>query len=202
MNTLFHTPSARMCRLAFTFLLVSLAVVGCQNASSTGDVADVAETHYELVTVDAASFTEAVGEIDADIRIINIWATWCGPCHVEMPEFVRFGKEMADESVAVRFLSIDNPDVLPQVERFVADYGISGPTYFSGTGDLLIQNIHPRWQFGLPTTLMIDREMRIRDVWEGAVNYDFLVAKVERMRGILAEESGSAVASETSSTGS
>jgi hypothetical protein len=38
---------------------------------------------------------------------------------------------------------------------------------------------------------MIDRDMKIRDVWEGAVNYDFLVAKIERMRGILAAEAGS-----------
>lgn len=176
-----------MYRLLFLFLLIALVASGCRDASSSGD-ADL-EANYELITVNAESFTEDVGDIDADIRIVNIWATWCGPCHVEMPEFVRFGDEMSEEGVAVRFLSIDDPQFLPQVEQFVARYGITGPTYFSGTGDRLITDIHPRWQYGLPTTLMIDREMQIRDVWEGAVSYDFLMAKVERMRVILAEES-------------
>ena len=193
-----RTTSLRMYRLAFLFLLSALATAGCRDASSTGEA--VSEAGYELVTVDAASFAEDVGNIDADIRIINIWATWCGPCHIEMPEFIRFGKDMADQGVAVRFLSVDDARVLPQVEQFVAEYGITGPTYFSATGDLLIRNIHPRWQYGLPTTLMIDREMKIRDTWEGAVNYDFLLAKVERMRGILTEESGSADSAETRST--
>jgi len=186
-----------MYRLAFIFILAALAVSGCRNASSTSEAGS--ETDYELITVDAASFTEDVGNIDADIRIINIWATWCGPCHVEMPEFVRFGNDMADEGVAVRFLSIDDPQFLPQVEQFVANYGITGTTYFSGTGDQLVRNIHPRWQYGLPTTLMIDRNMKIRDVWEGAVSYDFLMAKVERMRGLLAADSDSAEPKDLSS---
>ncbi len=177
-----------MYHFAFAFLLTALAVSGCQNASSTEEAAEVAG--FELVTVNADSFTEVIGELDADIRIINIWATWCGPCHVEMPEFIRFGNEMKDEGVAVRFLSIDDPRFLPEVEQFAANYGITGPTYFSETGDRLITDIHPRWQYGLPTTLMIDRDNKIRDVWEGAVNYDFLVAKVERMRGVLAQEAG------------
>ena len=189
-----------MYRLAFIFILTALAVSGCRDAASTGE-ADVSETGYELITVDAESFTEDVRKIDADIRIINIWATWCGPCHVEMPEFVRFGNDMADESVAVRFLSIDDPRFLTEVEHFLASYGITGPTYFSGTGDQLIRDIHPRWQYGLPTTLMIDRDMKIRDVWEGAVSYDFLMAKVERMRGILAEDSDPADTADSLSTG-
>ena len=119
-----------------------------------------------------------------------------------MPEFVRFGNDKADESVAVRFLSIDDPQFLPQVEQFLARYGITGPTYFSGTGDQLIRDIHPRWRYGLPTTLMIDRKMKIRDVWEGAVSYDFLMAKVERMRGILVEDSDSAEPTDSPSTDS
>ncbi len=190
-----------MYRIAFILILTALAVSGCRDAASTGE-ADVSEAGYELLTVDAESFTEDVGKIDADIRIINIWATWCGPCHVEMPEFVRFGNDKADESVAVRFLSIDDPEFLPQVEQFVARYGITGPTYFSGTGDQLIRDIHPRWRYGLPTTLMIDRKMKIRDVWEGAVSYDFLMAKVERMRGILVEDSDSAEPTDSPSTDS
>ena len=143
----------------------------------------------------------ALSDLRGKAVLVDFWATWCGPCHVEMPEFVRFGNDMADESVAVRFLSIDDPRFLPEVEHFLASYGITGPTYFSGTGDQLIRDIHPRWQYGLPTTLMIDRDMKIRDVWEGAVSYDFLMAKVERMRGILAEDSDSADTTDSLSTG-
>ncbi len=190
-----------MYRLAFPILLVALSVSGCLDAASPAEVEANAEADdaFQLITVDAASFTEQVSEIDADIRMINIWATWCGPCHVEMPEFVRFGEEMADEGVAVRFISIDDAEHLPQVAQFLAKYKVTGPAYFSGTGDLLVREIHPRWQFGLPTTLMIDRDMKIRDVWEGAVSYDFLVAKVERLHGILAAEADAAPASSTNS---
>lgn len=186
-----------MYRLAFVFVLAAFAASGCGDPATNGEV--VSEAGFELITVDAASFTEEVSELDADIRIINIWATWCGPCHVEMPEFVRFGKEMEDEGVAVRFVSIDDDQFLPQVEQFLTKYKVTGPSYFSGTGDVLVREIHPQWQYGLPTTLMIDRDMKIRDVWEGAVNYDFLVAKVERLRGILAEEAASGLSTSTES---
>ena len=177
-------------RVVALIVLALLVGSGCQSnangAPEEREQPDVStsENPPDLVMVDEESLLHAIKSNGAHITVLNVWATWCGPCHIEMPAFVQYAKDAPDD-VNVRFLSVDDENLDDRVLDFLTTYGVSGESYYSEVGDRIILDIHPRWQYGVPLTLIFNSEGLIADAWEGAVTYDFLEAKVERARGII-----------------
>jgi thiol-disulfide isomerase/thioredoxin len=180
-------------RALLLLILLAPLAPGCGPASEAPVDADPAaletpaEAHVVSVTADALK--EEIRAMDEDVVILNVWATWCGPCRSEFPEFVRYSRDTAGEDVAVRFLSVDESRQLAQVREFLAEHGVGGRTYLSAEGtDIVIALAAPnRWTYGIPVTLLFGPDGEVRDYWEGAVTYDFLQAKVERVRAAVGE---------------
>jgi len=84
----------------------------------------------------------------------------------------------------VRFLSVDEPQDLERVRRFLVGNGAEGRTYLTDEGtDIVADLAQPfRWTYGIPVTIIFGPDGEVRDYWEGAVTYDFLHAKV---KGVL-----------------
>ncbi|HLA12350.1 MAG TPA: redoxin domain-containing protein [Pyrinomonadaceae bacterium] len=78
-----------------------------------------------------AALPAAIGEpirlssYSGKVLVINLWATWCGPCRIETPELVRLYREYRSKGVEVVGLSTENPQASAEaVRRFVRDYDI------------------------------------------------------------------------------
>jgi thiol-disulfide isomerase/thioredoxin len=166
-------------------LLAVALLIGCgpggPSETASGDA-------LEIVPVTAAQLQDEVRRLDADAVVVNVWATWCGPCRSEFPEFVRFARDTEDQGVEVRFLSVDEPELRQQVGDFLAQYGARGRTYLSAEGTTIVATLAApnRWTYGIPVTLVYGPDGQLLDFWEGAVTYDFLQAKVERVREMTA----------------
>lgn len=168
----------------FVFTLLAVIAAGCgPSGESPPDAAETAVTEEaQIVAVTADVLKREIADLDADAVVLNVWATWCGPCRIEFPEFVRFGRDMADRNVAVRFLSVDEPDLRPQIEQFLTEHEVGGRTYLSAEGTEIVNALaapNP-WTYGIPVTFIFGPDGELRDYWEGVVNYDFLDAKVTR----------------------
>lgn len=174
----------RIVLLVLFLILLALffLIAGCQPAEGE------APTNAEIRSVTAVELIQDVADLGAEVVVVNVWATWCGPCRAEFPEFVRYGQDKADEGIAVRFLSVDDPTVMDRVQLFLDQHGVVGPTYFSREGaDIAGRLAAPNpWAYGIPVTFIYDGDGTLRAYWEGASNYDFLDAKV---RQVLAESS-------------
>lgn len=99
------------------------------------------------------------------VVLLNFWATWCGPCKVEIPWFVEFQRKYKDQGFTVLGLSLDEDGwdvVKPYAERRQINY----PTALA-TEEL-------RLLYGgvdnLPTTFVIDKEGRIAATHIGLVS--------------------------------
>lgn len=96
----------------------------------------------------------------ADFRgkvvLLNIWATWCGPCREEMPTLDRLQAALGESDFEVVALSIDRAGI-DAVDRFYAEVGVK---HLGRYIDVSAKAAGDLGAYGLPTTLLIDREGR------------------------------------------
>ena len=108
------------------------------------------------------------------VVLVNFWATWCGPCEVEIPWFVEFEQKYRDQGFAVLGLSMDD-DGWKAVRPYIASHKINYRVMIAS--EVVSQ------QFGdidsLPTSFVLDRQGRI------ATNHVGLVDKRDYQNEIL-----------------
>ncbi len=125
----------------------------------------------ELQTLDGR--TVRLSELRGQIVLLNFWATWCGPCRAEIPEFNAMQREHAAQGLKiVGVSSSDTPDDVKRFQNEIKqEYTVTlasddVPNKF-GNGP------------GLPVTIIIDREGRIRQRIVGGTVRDSLEAVVK-----------------------
>lgn len=108
--------------------------------------------------------------------LINLWATWCGPCRREMPALERLSKEQAGLTV----IAIDQREDPAVVRSYVKRFGV---TFAVGIDDRqqLGTDLH---LIGLPSSFFVDGSGVIRDAVDGEMTYDVMTAKA---RALLAQ---------------
>ncbi len=89
------------------------------------------------------------------VLMVDFWATWCGPCRVEIPGFVELQERYRDQGFAI--VGISKDDGLDEVKEFYKQYKMNYPVALANDDvDQLYGGI-----FGLPTTFLIGRDGRI-----------------------------------------
>ena len=109
------------------------------------------------------------------VVLLNFWATWCGPCKVEIPWFIEFQKQYQAKGFTVLGVSLDE-DGWKVINPYVAKQKINYP--------ILLGNEEVNQRYGgieaLPTTLLIGRDGKVAYLHAG------LVSKSEYEKEILA----------------
>jgi peroxiredoxin len=94
--------------------------------------------------------------------ILNFWATWCGPCRVEMPDLVRAYQEHADEGLVVIGVNFQEGD--PQIQEFAEEYAIPFPLA-ADAGD-----VARAYQVRvMPSSYFIDKAGKVNTRWLGVL---------------------------------
>ena len=88
------------------------------------------------------------------VILLNFWATWCGPCKVEIPGFVELQDEYGDQGLQVLGFSID--DTPEQIKPFAEQFNVNYPMLVGLGRDDFQEAYGPVW--GLPISFWIDRE--------------------------------------------
>jgi thiol-disulfide isomerase/thioredoxin len=124
--------------------------------------------------LDAVSFVDGEGKplSLADFRgkvvLLNLWATWCVPCRQEMPTLDRLQAKLGGDDFQVVALSLDQGG-LQVVRDFYREIGIQHLQIYL---DEQMQTIQSLGAFGLPVTLLLDREGRELGRKAGAAEWD------------------------------
>ncbi len=101
------------------------------------------------------------------IVLLNIWATWCGPCRKEMPALDRLQAKLGGPGFQVLALSIDrSPD---RIQPFFDEIGIKNLSIYTDRSSAAMAMLDI---VGVPTTLLIDREGREIQRWVGPAEWD------------------------------
>lgn len=135
----------------------------------------VPESPAAAATVTAKGIDDYRGEV----VLLNIWATWCAPCRVEMPSMQRLEERLGPKGLRIVAVSIDDPGMDARIVEFAREMGLTFEILHDAPGD--IQQVYQTT--GVPETFVIGRDGRIRkrvigaDDWSSPAN----VAMLERL---------------------
>lgn len=93
------------------------------------------------------------------VLVVNLWATWCGPCRSEIPELVKLYKEYRSQGLEVVGLSTENPDATQErVKQFVQDFDMNYRVGWA-TADVAITLMQGR--DAIPQSFVVGRDGRV-----------------------------------------
>ena len=152
-------------------------------AACTGTTAQRKGTPHNLVGHPAPEFSRNdLNDRGVDLNayrgkviLLNFWATWCGPCLTEIPQFARWQQQYGPKGLQVIGVSMDDTDapVRAANTRWKLDYPIVMGDERLGSvyGDVL----------GLPVTFLIDTEGRVRARYQGASQLPNMQVQIEAL---------------------
>jgi cytochrome c biogenesis protein CcmG, thiol:disulfide interchange protein DsbE len=183
---------SRLTRTPLVVLAVTLAIGGC-GASQGGDYggehpdykAALAGSPPPLAALHKQANELLPGGVDAYERriaalrgypiVVNVWASWCGPCRFEFPHFQRAA---ADYGKRVAFLGIDSEDSDDAASTFLAEAPVPYPSYTDPDKDVR-ESIGA--SLGLPDTAFYDRRGELAYLKQGPYDDEAeLRADIER----------------------
>ena len=123
-----------------------------------------AAPNFHLVLADGRHLS--LQDLRGQPVLLNFWATWCGPCRLEMPEIVNLAATNSELVV----LAINVQESLEQIQPFAEEFEMTLPIVRDTDGDL--RNLYE--VRGMPTSVFIDREGKIFTIWAGLLTMDLL----------------------------
>jgi cytochrome c biogenesis protein CcmG/thiol:disulfide interchange protein DsbE len=134
----------------------------------------------ELPLVDVQGHAWRIEDHRGQAVVVNLWATWCGPCIEEAPALVKTATEV---DVAMVGVSLDSGGATEanrgKVLEFANHFGVRYPLVFPVGGVPMELEVG-----SIPTTILVDREGKVAKTYLGAVTAEVLEADVrEVLRG-------------------
>lgn len=106
------------------------------------------------------------------VVVLNFWATWCGPCRIEMPTLEQIHQKYKERGVALLAITGESSDI---VESFIREHGYTMPVLLDAS-DAVGKAYGVE---ALPTTFVIDSDGKVRDITAGvAMRLEFELESV------------------------
>lgn len=165
-----------------TLVMLGLAMVGCATnpASAHGAVKAAKDRKAApgFSLKDATGKPVKLSDLKGKVVLLNFWATWCGPCKIEIPWFIEFEQKYKDRGFAVLGVSMDEDgwkDVKPYVELKKINYRVV-------VGDDTTASLYGGVE-SLPTTFVVDRDGKIAAIHVGLVSKSDYQNDIEQVLG-------------------
>jgi peroxiredoxin len=152
-------------RLSLAVAAILLLGSGCSSSKTVkAAVKDYKDRKKapEFALKDANGQTVHLADYRGKVVLLDFWATWCGPCKIEIPWFQEFERQHKDKGFAVIGVAMDEEgwDVVKPFAKYI------GINYRLVIGDDTIATLYGGVE-AMPTTFLIDREGRIASVHVG-----------------------------------
>lgn len=116
-------------------------------------------------------------------RLINFWATWCGPCREEFPDLVKIGTDHKDKIDLITVSLDEAVEIDGEVPKFLGEMRSEFPAYLLKTpdADAAINLVSKDWQGALPFTILFNAQGETIYIKEGKFDTDVLVAEIGKL---------------------
>ena len=100
--------------------------------------------------------------------VINFFASWCGPCMMEIPVLNKFYTEHKNTTTQLIFVSLDNPAYIKKMPKLISRMKIEASVYLlNESSDFSwLPQIDKRWQGSIPATMVVNQKKNIKAFFE------------------------------------
>jgi cytochrome c biogenesis protein CcmG, thiol:disulfide interchange protein DsbE len=124
----------------------------------------------EGVSYSLSDFVDREGENGQPV-VLNFWASWCGPCRIEAPHFEKVSLEYTGRAT---ILGINQAESIPTITQFAQSTHVTYPLLFDED-----MEINRKYNVAnLPTTIFVDAQGIVREVFVGTMNQAVLEDKL------------------------
>jgi thiol-disulfide isomerase/thioredoxin len=192
----YEEGAIEMKRIVYILLIVMLGVAGyadniqdkLMNLGIAIPQSKVEAIDFELEDLDGNK--RSLSSYRGKVVFLNFWATWCGPCRIEMPSMQRVYDELKDEGFVIVAVNIREDKKL--VKKFIDNNGLTFPVLLDKTGR--VAGIYSARS--IPMTYIIDREGNLVGRTIGAREWD-----TEEIQAVFREILEKGIEYDTASTG-
>jgi cytochrome c biogenesis protein CcmG, thiol:disulfide interchange protein DsbE len=160
--------------LAIISILAVVALAACKRVSVYTYKAGEPSPAPTFAITDVAGKPLNLADFKGKVVLLDFWATWCGPCKVEIPHFVEFQKKYGPQGLQIVGLSLDD-DGKP-VREFAQKMGINYPVALAD------EKLTTRYGgiLGLPVAFVIDRNGNIVKKFTGETQPELFEQEIKK----------------------
>ncbi len=144
-------------------LIAALCAFSCPALSAGSSRLGKAMPDFTVETVNAGTFSLSEALKEKEAVLINLWATWCGPCEMEFP-YLQKAYELYDDVVAVIALSVERSDSPEVLKAYAQEHALTFPIGSDTTVDLSTAFD----VYSIPTSIIVDRFGNVAFIEAGA----------------------------------
>lgn len=139
--------------------------------------ADAKPANLDFTLKDVEGRDVTLADYKGKVILLDFWATWCGPCKVEIPHFVEFQQKYGPRGLQILGVSVDDP--VDKLTPYVKDMGMNYPV-LQGLGHEDIQDAYGPI-LGIPVSVMISRDGKICATHTGLTGKDIFEKEIEAL---------------------
>jgi len=123
---------------------------------------------FKAFTLDSVPRERRLADYRGQVMMINVWATWCLPCRVEMPSIEQLHKAYGPKGLKIVAVSIDDPGTDAGIRAFAKQYGLTFEILHDPTGKIVDEYDIT----GYPETFIIGKDGVIRKKLMSATDWN------------------------------
>jgi thiol-disulfide isomerase/thioredoxin len=162
-------------------VLVVLAIAQNADSFTRGEAAETAAKpgfyapSFQLAGWDGGTY-KVGGKRDKPL-LVNFWASWCEPCHMEAPDLQAMYEEFGG-TFDLYGVNVTTLDTRTGIREFIREYGLTFPIVLDETGEVTgkLYGVN-----GYPASFLINQDGVVVDAVFGVINRDDLSRKIERL---------------------
>ena len=139
---------------------------------SKSEIEEWAKEPVALDTIDEAGIQNLLKNDSKKLRLINVWATWCGPCVKELPDFMTINKMYRRRDFELITISADKLGKADKALQILQKIRASNKNYIFNGDDTykMIDLIDKEWQGALPYTLLVEPNGKVIYQKQGTID--------------------------------
>jgi len=149
------------------FTQSALLKAGVMDLTPETSVSREEDFSYNFAVKDLNGKKLEMGDLKGKVIFLNLWATWCGPCRVEMPSIQNLYNSVDKDKIAFVMLSLDQEDQHSKIAQFISEKEFSFPVYQPASPLPKILRVTT-----IPTTFIISPDGKVKTKKTGMANYD------------------------------